>query len=230
MPLTREDLPALLEGWPKSFEEAIAIQQRLRHNVERQDRLGSVQTVAGLDLGFVEGGTVARAAAVVLSFPDLELLDQAVAFRPIEFAYYPGLLSFRETPAALEALVGLRLWPDLLICDGQGIAHPRRFGLACHLGLLTDLPSIGCAKTRLTGQPQGELGQERGDQQPLVDQDEIVGVALRTRTGTRPVFVSTGHRISLPSAVHYVLACAPRYRLPETTRLAHRLASYGKTD
>jgi deoxyribonuclease V len=225
MALKREDLPALLAGWPGSPEEAVLVQEQLRHRVERIDRLGEVRTVAGIDLGFVEEGQVARAAAVVLAFPSLELVDQAVIFRPVEFPYVPGYLSFREVPAALEALVALRIWPDLVLCDGQGLAHPRRFGLACHLGVLTDLPAIGCAKSWLIGRTPHPLGPERGDQAPLVHKGEVVGVELRTRTGTRPLYISIGHRISLPSAVRYVLDCAPRFRLPETTRRAHNLAS-----
>lgn len=211
-------------NWPTTIEEARSEQQRLRGHVEREDRLTPVRLVAGLDCGFEEDGAVTRAAVALLRFPDLELVEHAIARRPTSFPYVPGFLSFREAPAVLDALAMLRTPPDLLICDGQGLAHPRRFGLACHIGVLADLPSIGAAKSLLTGR-HGELGAERGATTPLVDRDELVGVALRTRTGTQPLFVSLGHRICLASAVSWVLRCTPRYRLPETTRQAHRLAS-----
>jgi deoxyribonuclease V len=141
----------------------------------------------------------------------------------VTFPYVPGLLSFREGPAVLDALDKLKSPPDLLIFDGHGLAHPRRFGLACHLGLLVDIPAIGCAKSRLCGQYE-EPGPHRGDTMPLIDKGEVVGAAVRTRAGVKPVFVSIGHRVDLPTSIHYVLACCRGYRLPETTRWAHRLA------
>ena len=140
------------------------------------------------------------------------------------FPYVPGLLSFREAPAALAALGQLKTSPDILLCDGHGLAHPRRFGLACHLGLLSGLPSIGVAKSLLTGE-HAPPAQERGAWTPLLDGGEVIGAALRTRPGAKPVYVSIGHRISLESALQVVLRCTGRYRLPETTRQAHRLAS-----
>jgi deoxyribonuclease V len=161
---------------------------------------------------------------VLLRFPDLVPLDHALARRPTSFPYVPGLLSFREIPAVLDALTDLRAKPDLLLCDGQGYAHPRRFGLACHLGLLTGLPSIGVAKSRLIGE-HGSLREEKGAHTWLWHEGEVIGALLRTRARVRPVYVSAGHRISLETALHYVLACTTRYRLPETTRQAHRLAS-----
>lgn len=210
--------------WDVTPGEAAAIQERLRGAVVTHDAFGPVRHVAGIDIGFPRGKTVARAAAVVLSFPDLELVDQAVVQRPATFPYVPGLLSFREAPAALEALARLAIRPDLLLCDGQGVAHPRRFGLACHIGLLSDIPTVGAAKTRLVGRSD-PLPEWRGAWRPLWYQGEQVGAVLRTRDGVKPLYVSAGHRISLESAVAYVLACAPKYRLPETTRQAHRLAS-----
>jgi deoxyribonuclease V len=202
----------------------MAIQERLRPAVVTEDDLGPVRHVAGVDVGFLQGNAVARAAVVVLSFPDLQPVEQAVAQRPAAFPYVPGLLSFREAPAALAALAQLATRPDLLLCDGQGLAHPRRFGLACHIGLLSDFPAIGVAKTRLVGQHE-PLPSSRGSWRPLTDDGEVIGAVLRTRDGVKPLYVSIGHRISLESAVEIVLACAPRYRLPETTRRAHRLAS-----
>jgi deoxyribonuclease V len=199
----------------------------LRGSVIRKDDFGPVSRVAGVDVGFEDGGTVTRAAVAVLSFPELRLVDRALAKRPTTFPYIPGLLSFREIPALLEALKMLDRAPDLLLCDGQGYAHPRRFGLACHLGVLTDLPSIGVAKSRLIG-THPSLDRKKGARVGLTDGGETIGMVLRTREGVRPVYVSIGHRVSLDTAVRYVLACTPRYRLPETTRWAHRIASVEK--
>jgi len=221
-----------MSDWPTTFEEALAIQQQLRAQVVTHDDFGEIQTVAGVDAGYEEdaagvGQGIARAAIVVLEFPSLRPLDYAIARRPTNFPYVPGFLSFRETPAVLAALDELRIRPDLLICDGQGIAHPRRFGIACHIGLLSDLPAIGCAKSLLTGR-YGALPDERGATVPLVHHGEQIGVALRSRAGTKPLFISIGHRVSLDSAVRIVMACTTKYRLPETTRAADGLASHGK--
>ncbi len=211
-------------AWDVSPKEAIAIQQQLRCEVLADDRLGPVRLVGGVDVGFREGGRVARAAVAVLSYPALALCDHGIAERPATFPYIPGLLSFREVPAVLEALEQLDQLPDLLLCDGQGVAHPRRFGIACHLGVLTDLPAIGVAKTRLIG-TYGLLPEERGQWVPLKEGEELIGAVLRTRQGFSPLFISIGHRVSLPTAIAYVMACLTHYRLPETTRWAHRLAS-----
>ncbi len=213
-----------LHAWDVTPQEAIAIQENLWQRVIRHDQHGVIQRVAGIDIGFEENGALTRAAVVVLSFPGLEWIESAVARRATSFPYIPGLLSFREAPAALEALEQLKSLPDLLICDGQGIAHPRRFGLASHLGLLCDLPSIGAAKSRLIGE-HATLGAARGEWQYLFDKGEVVGAALCTRQNTRPVYVSIGHRVSLESAIRYTLDCARRFRLPEPTRQAHQLAS-----
>jgi len=183
-----------------------------------------VQYVAGVDVGFVDDGATSRAAVAVLSFPSLELSEQAIAQRPTQFPYVPGFLSFREIPPVLEALEKLNTTPDLILCDGQGLAHPRRFGLACHLGVLTDIPTIGVAKSRLIG-THAELPVEKGSWQPLIHEQEIIGAVLRTRSTVKPLYVSIGHRVSLPTAIDYVLRCTRSYRLPETTRIADRLAS-----
>jgi len=213
-----------IHPWDVTPAQARAIQDRLREQVVRQDDFSHIETVAGLDIGFEDRGKTTRAAVVVLRFPGLDLLERALARCPTSFPYVPGLLSFREIPAALDALAKLRVEPDLLLCDGQGYAHPRRFGLACHLGLLTDLPSIGVAKSRLIG-THGTLDPQKGAQTGLRHDGELIGTLLRTRNGVRPVYVSVGHRIGLETALDYVLACTTRYRLPEPTRLAHRLAS-----
>jgi deoxyribonuclease V len=237
-------------NWPQTVAAARAVQERLRGRVIAADQLGKVRFVAGIDVGFEKTGTITRAAVVVLTFPGLELHEQAVARRRTRFPYVPGYLSFREAPAVLAALAKLRTRPDLLLCDGQGLAHPRRFGLACHLGVLTGLPSIGVAKSLLVG-VHGPLPEPKGSWVALKDgvaprsphphslsrrereasrgtpqvRSEIIGAVLRTRAGVNPVYVSIGHRVSLATAIDYVLRCTPRYRLPETTRLAHRLAS-----
>jgi deoxyribonuclease V len=173
------------------------------------------------------GQALARAAVVVLAYPSLEPLDYVVARRPAPIPYVPGFLSFREAPAVLAALDELRVRPDLLICDGQGIAHPRRLGIATHVGLLAGIPSIGCAKSLLVGR-HDPVPDERGAYVPLTHRGEQIGVVLRTRVGVKPVYVSVGHRISLPSAISFVMACVTKYRLPETTRAADGLASHGK--
>ena len=215
---------SFLHPWNLSPAQAIALQRELRAHLILEDRLSPVQRVAGVDVGFEAGGTVTRAAVAMLGYPGLELLETAIARRPTTFPYIPGLLSFRELPAVLEALEQLPELPDLLLCDGQGIAHPRRFGIASHLGLLTDIPSIGVAKTRLCGTHE-EPPHQRGAWTPLRVEDEVIGAVLRTRPGVKPLYISPGHRISLSTAIQYVMACCTRYRLPETTRHAHRLAS-----
>jgi deoxyribonuclease V len=210
--------------WPADVAGARAIQQALRSQVVVEDRLGAVNTVAGIDVGFEDRGRITRAAVVLLAFPSLEPVAQAVSRSRTRFPYVPGYLSFRELPAVLEALAQLTVLPDLILCDGQGVAHPRRFGLACHLGVLTDIPCIGVAKSRLVG-THDELPPDKGAWVPLRDQEETIGAVLRTRSDVRPVYVSIGHRVSLATAIDYTLHCTTRYRLPETTRHAHRLAS-----
>ncbi len=200
------------------------MQRELRAHLILTDQLGPVRRVAGVDVGFEAGGTVTRAAVAVLRYPELDVLETATARCPTTFPYVPGLLSFRELPAVLAALEQLREPPDLLLCDGQGIAHPRRFGIASHLGLLVDIPAIGVAKTRLCG-THAEPPHQRGAWTPLRADEEIIGAVLRTRIGVKPLYISPGHRIGLETALAYVMRCCTRYRLPETTRHAHRLAS-----
>ena len=211
-------------SWNLTPGAAIALQHRLRSKVVRLGRPRQVRHVAGTDVGFERGGGITRAAVAVLTFPGLELADYAVVRQPTRFPYVPGLLSFREIPALLAALARLSVQPDLLLCDGQGIAHPRRFGIASHLGVYCGMPAIGVAKSRLVGE-HGAPMQRRGAWVPLRDRGETIGAVLRTKPHTQPVFVSIGHRISLPLAVRYVMACTTKFRLPETTRWAHRLAS-----
>ena len=210
--------------WDLSPAEARLLQGQLSPLVERQDRLGPLRRVAGVDVGFEDSGRITRAVVSVLSWPTLEPLEDALARRPTNFPYVPGLLSFRELPAVLEALQQLSVLPDLLLCDGQGIAHPRRLGIAAHLGVLTDLPAIGVGKSRLTGVHE-DVPEERGAWSALRDGDEVIGAVLRTRAVVKPVYVSIGHRVSLESAIDLVLQAAPRYRLPEPIRRADQLAS-----
>ena len=213
-----------IQMWPTHIAEARAIQESLRGKIVARDRFAKIRTVAGIDVGFEKRGTITRAAVVVLDFPGLTLREQAIARLPTRFPYVPGFLSFREAPAVLAAMKKLHTRPDLILCDGQGLAHPRRFGLACHLGLLLDISSIGVAKSRLTG-THGDVPEQKGGWVALEDKGEVVGAVLRTRTGVKPLYVSIGHRISLATAIDYVLRCTTCYRLPETTRHAHRLAS-----
>jgi deoxyribonuclease V len=210
--------------WPGDIAMAREIQETLRSQVVREDRLGPVNTVAGIDVGFEDRGRITRAAVILLALPGLEPLAQAISHSPTRFPYVPGYLSFRELPAVLEALDRLAGLPDLILCDGQGLAHPRRFGLACHLGVLTDIPCIGVAKSRLVGR-HDEVPPDKGQWVPLQDAGETIGAVLRTRTRVSPVYVSIGHRVTLDTAIDYTLRCTTRYRLPETTRHAHRLAS-----
>jgi len=216
-----------LHRWDLSPKEAMAVQQRLRTQVVVRNELGTVQTVAGVDIS-VAGGR-AHAAIVVLRFPSLEPLEAAEADLPLTFPYVPGLLAFREAPAILAALQALRTEPDLFVFDGHGLAHPRRMGIATHMGLVLDRPSIGCAKSRLCGE-HGEVGPAVGDYAELRDGDEIIGAVLRTRQGVLPVYVSIGHKVDLGTAMAYVLRCGAGYRLPEPTRWAHRVAGGAALD
>ena len=213
-----------LHSWDVSVQEARDIQRDLAPTVSSQRDPRVVGRVAGLDISSPDGEGIVRGAVVVLGYPDLEILEVCIAESKANFPYVPGLLSFREAPVLLMALEKVSLAPDLIIVDGQGLAHPRRFGLACHIGLLTDTPTIGCAKSRLLGE-HDPLGERAGSRETLVDRGEVVGAVLRTRQGIKPVFVSVGHRIDLDSAVQWVLACCRGVRLPQTTRLAHRAAA-----
>ncbi len=209
-------------GLQATPREARDLQRVLSRQVVRSDSVGRVRTVAGVDIAFPEPKT-AQAAAVLMSLPGLEIAERHVVRRPVAFPYVPGLLSFRELPAILDVLKKLNARPDLVMCDGQGYAHPRRLGIASHLGVLLDLPTIGVAKSRLVGE-HGPVPGKRGEWIPLVDRGERIGALLCTRDGVRPLYVSAGHRISLRNAIRQVMRCALRYRLPEPTRLADKLS------
>jgi len=232
-----------LHRWDVDYREAVAIQRRLAAEVvegpplERVDVMAAADVSAGLatasppgtaGVPWPDGRRAGRvdewiaAAVVVVRLPAMDVLEVARASMRASWPYVPGCLSFREAPVVLEAFRQLRTRPDVVLCDGQGRAHPRRFGLACHVGLALDAPTIGCAKSLLAGEAAGPLGRRRGSRADLVDAGERVGTVLRTRDAVRPVYVSVGHRIDLASAERWVLAAAARYRLPEPSRLAHQ--------
>jgi deoxyribonuclease V len=213
-----------LHPWRVSYAQAVAIQERLRERVriepvEREPRL-----VAGADVAYSAASHRMYAAVVVLRLPEFQVVDRARAVCLARFPYIPGLFTFRELPPLVAAFRRVKAAPDVVIFDGHGLAHPRRFGLACHAGVLLDRPSIGCAKSRLVG-THGPVGAARGAWVPLVDAEERVGAVVRTRAGARPVYVSVGHRVDLPSAVRIVLATTTRFRVPEPVRLAHQMTT-----
>ncbi|MDP2950101.1 MAG: deoxyribonuclease V [Chloroflexota bacterium] len=210
-----------LHPWNVDPREAMAIQKRLASQVVLEGSPQDVRTVAGADIS-ISGGR-GRGAVVLLSYPELRVLESQVVESELTFPYVPGLLAFREVPVLAEAFQRLEHTPDLLLVDGQGLAHPRRFGIACHLGFLLELPTIGCAKSRLVGE-HGPLGEEVGSRVELRDGPEVIGLVLRTRPGVTPVYVSAGHRISLAEAAEWVLRLCGGYRLPEPARLAHQAA------
>ncbi len=210
-------------GWRVTTAEAIRLQKELAAEVSRSGDIPNPRMVAGVDISVNRWEKTGTAAVVVLSYPGLEPVEVKVVTDSLNLPYIPGLLSFREAPLILAACEELKVMPDLLMVDGQGIAHPRRIGLASHLGLCLDIPTIGCAKSRLCGR-HDEPGYEAGSYAELTDNDEVIGAVLRTRAGVKPVYVSIGHKIDLSTAVHRVLECCRGYRLPEPTRLAHQTA------
>ncbi len=212
-----------LHQWQVSLTEALDIQRRLAEQVSATGEVISPRFIAGVDISAPKAPGIATGAVVVLSYPELRVAEVKVASGRLDFPYIPGLLSFRESPLILAAAEKLTVAPDLILVDGQGVAHPRRMGLASHLGLLLNTPAIGCAKSRLCGQHE-EPGSEPGSYAELLDGGEIIGAALRTRPGVKPIYVSVGHKIDLKNAVYWVLECCRGYRLPEPTRLAHLAA------
>ncbi len=220
-------LPDPVHSWNVTPKEAVEIQRRLARSVvfaplERPPRL-----VAGIDCAVSPTRGRCYSTVVLWDVTESRIVETAEAERALEFPYVPGLLSFREIPVILDALRRLETAPDELMCDGHGYAHPRRFGLACHLGVAVGLPSCGCAKSRLVGTSE-EPGLERGARAPLRDAEEVIGAVVRSRDRVRPLYVSAGHRIDLPAAVDLVLACCAGYRLPEPTRQADRLVGVFK--
>ena len=212
-----------LHSWQLSPTQAFDIQQRLAAQVSRSGEVAAPRFIAGVDIAVGRGQGMATGAAVVLSYPELKLVETKLVNGKLDFPYIPGLLSFRESPLILAACERLTITPDLILVDGQGIAHPRRIGLASHLGLFLDAPTIGCAKSRLCGRHE-EPGDKPGSYAEVVDEGETIGVALRTRFGVKPLYVSIGHKVDLQAAIYWVLECCCGYRLPEPTRLAHLAA------
>lgn len=212
-----------LHTWNLEISEAINLQRELATKLVLEDQFGEIHAVAGVDMAINEGNGMARAAVVLFSFPDLTILEKHVYEEPLRMAYIPGLLSFRELPCLLGAFQQLKRKPDLVMVDGQGLAHPRRLGNASHFGLWIDTPTIGCAKSILVGTHE-PVGDAVGDWSPLIHRHETVGAALRTRAKVKPMYISQGHKISLASSIKFVLACGKGYRLPETTRQADKLS------
>ena len=210
-------------SWNVSPAEARQIQEQVRSQVRQKNAasLRRIKHVAGIDISIRNDRAIA--AIVVLDYETLQIVDFAVHEDDIPFPYVPGLLSFRECPSILAAAEKLRVEPDLILVDGQGIAHPRRLGIAAHLGVLFDKPTIGCAKTRLTGKHQ-EPALTEGSHADLWDRDELIGAVLRTKNKVRPLYISIGHKVELPTAIKLVLSCCRGYRLPEPTRFAHQVA------
>jgi deoxyribonuclease V len=212
-----------LHGWQLNSSQAIELQYRLAAQVSRNSEIIAPHFIAGMDISVEKTLGTAKGAVVVLSYPELRVVETKVIQGKVDFPYIPGLLSFRESPLTLAACERLSITPDMILVDGQGVAHPRRFGLASHLGLFLDVPTIGCAKSLLCGSHE-EPGVEPGSYAEIKDKGETIGVALRTKLGTKPVYVSIGHKIDLQTAIYWVMKCCRGYRLPEPTRLAHLAA------
>ncbi|MGF1723168.1 deoxyribonuclease V [Photobacterium nomapromontoriensis] len=217
--------PVIFHPWNLTEDAALQLQVDLASKVEKQDRFDFIRYIAGADVAYSKESDKLVAAIVILDAQTLEVIETATATTQVEFPYIPGLFSFRELPPLLKALSKLKHKPDLIVCDGQGYAHPRRFGLACHLGVILDLPTIGCGKKRLIGKYQ-EPDEQRGSASPLIDENEIIGNVLRTQTNINPVYISIGNRVSLETACKWILKLSQKYRLPETTRQADQLVNF----
>ena len=212
-----------LHSWQVSITQALEIQQKLATQVSKKSEVTTPHFIAGVDISAGKGEGMATGAVVVLQYPELRVVETKIARGKLNFPYIPGLLSFRESPLTLAACQKLTTTPDLILVDGQGIAHPRRLGLASHLGLLLNTPAVGCAKSLLCGSHEAP-GAEPGSYAEVVERGEIIGVALRTKLGVKPIYVSIGHKVDLQTAIYWVLKCCRGYRLPEPTRLAHLAA------
>ncbi len=214
--------PIFNHAWDIGEADAISIQQQLSLQVIIKDQLTEINYIAGVDVAYAKHSDKMIATVVILDAQTLNVVESVTSEGTSQFPYIPGLFSFRELPALIEAFSKLEHTPDLVVCDGQGYAHPRRLGLACHLGVLFDVPSIGCGKTRLLGE-YNEPEQQRGASAPLFDNKEVIGCVLRTQDNIKPLYISVGHRVSLETACEQVLKLTPKYRLPETTRQADQL-------
>ncbi len=209
--------------WPKKAGEAVALQQEMRSRVSLKNDFGDIKTIAGVDCSYDMKSNISRAVICVFSYPGLELLESSMAHLPTDFPYIPGLLSFREIPVILEALKILSYSPDLLMVDGMGIAHPRRMGIATHLGVLLDTPSIGVGKSLLCGKYEMP-GTLKGNQSDLIHKGEKIGIVLRSKNNTNPLFISPGHRIDFDTSVKFVMDCLVKFRLPEPTHVADKFS------
>ncbi|UTM59449.1 deoxyribonuclease V [Photobacterium sp. CCB-ST2H9] len=216
--------PIFNHPWALSQEEALNLQQELAAKVVKTDQVNKVKLVAGVDVAYQKDSDRLVASVVVLDAETLEVIETATAIDKEQFPYIPGLFSFRELPPLIKAFEKVKHLPDLIVCDGQGYAHPRRFGLACHLGVIFDVPTVGCGKTRLLGE-HTEPDKNRGATAPLIDNGETIGSVLRTQDFINPIYVSIGHRVSLATACEWILKLSPKYRLPETTRKADQLVN-----
>ena len=218
---------------PEEYEtlspaQAVALQNELRSQIRIEPLLKPITTIAGADISFNKYEETVYAGIIVLSFPDLQEIEKSTVISKTSFSYIPGLLSFREIPSLLKAWNQLKTKPDLMILDGQGIAHPRRMGIATHFGLVTDTPALGCAKSLLTGKFEA-LPETAGSESLLYDRDEVIGAALRTKNKTNPVYISPGHRINLKQSLEIIKQCVNGYRIPEPTRKAHLLVNQIRT-
>ncbi len=207
-----------LHSWEVNPREAIQLQKELKKKISLKKSFNKVKIVAGADVSYYKNNMIA--GIVILKFPQLEIIEKKSSLSPVNFPYIPGFLTFREGPSLLEALKKIKIEPDVILFDGQGIAHPRRMGIATHLGLFLDKPTIGCAKSRLSGK-YTSVGEEKGDYTLLKEGEEILGAVLRTRRKVKPIFVSPGHKIDLSNSIEIVLKCIVKYRLPLPVREAH---------
>jgi len=215
--------PVINHEWNVSSDEAIAIQVKLARQITKENKFTTIKRIAGVDVAYEKHSDKLVAAVVVLDAETLQIVESISAQSTSQFPYIPGLFSFREIPPLLSAFDKLQHIPDLIVCDAQGYAHPRRCGLATHLGILLDTPTIGCGKTKLLGEIPKPLSNQRGATSPIYDNNEVIGKALRTQDNINPIYVSIGHKIDLDTACQWILKLAPKYRLPETTRQADQL-------
>ena len=207
-----------LHSWEVSPQEAIKIQKDLKSNISLKKSFSKIDKIAGADVSYYQNKMIA--GVIIFEFPNLKIIERQFFVSPVNFPYIPGLLTFREGPSLLAAFKKIKNEPDIILFDGQGIAHPRRMGIATHLGLFLGKPTIGCAKSRLSGK-YTSVGEKKGDYAPLKEGEEVLGAVLRTRKGVKPIFVSPGHKIDLPNSTEIVLKCTEKYRLPIPVREAH---------
>lgn len=216
-----------LHSWEVSPQEAIKIQKDLKSNLSLKKSFNKIDKIAGVDVSYYQNKMIA--GVIIFKFPNLKIIERQSFVASINFPYIPGLLTFREGPSILSAFKKIKNEPDIILFDGQGIAHPRRMGIATHLGLFLNRPTIGCAKSRLSGK-YTSVGEQKGDYTPLKEGEEVLGVVLRTRKGVKPIFLSPGHKIDLPNSIEIVLKCIVKYRLPLPVREAHIFVNQIRND